>query len=422
MNIKRKDIEIMAPVGCMESLHAAIEAGADAIYFGVGVLNMRAKSSVNFTLDNLAEIVSIARAAGVKSYLTVNTVLYDNEMQAMCEVIDRAAAEGVDAIIAADVAAIMYARRVGMEVHISTQCNISNAEAVKFYAQWADVVVLARELSLEQIAHISREIEENQIVGPRGELVRIEMFAHGALCMSISGKCYLSEHEEGCSANRGACRQICRRKYQIKDMQTGRELAIDGRYILSPKDLCTIDFLDKFIGAGVRVLKIEGRARGGEYVKRVVESYDAALRAMERGEYNAEFAESLKQKLMTVFNRGFWEGYYAGRPMAEHTSHYGSSATERKVYVGKITNFFKKISVAEILVESASLNEGDSLLFMGETTGVKECVAENIVLHEQVVKQVSKGTYCSMKIDGVVRRGDKLYKMVPADHEDVPKY
>ena len=412
----------MAPVGCMESLHAAIEAGADAIYFGVGVLNMRAKSSVNFTLDNLAEIVSIARAAGVKSYLTVNTVLYDNEMQAMCEVIDRAAAEGVDAIIAADVAAIMYARRVGMEVHISTQCNISNAEAVKFYAQWADVVVLARELSLEQIAHISREIEENQIVGPRGELVRIEMFAHGALCMSISGKCYLSEHEEGCSANRGACRQICRRKYQIKDMQTGRELAIDGRYILSPKDVCTIDFLDKFIGAGVRVLKIEGRARGGEYVKRVVESYDAALRAMERGEYNAEFAESLKQKLMTVFNRGFWEGYYAGRPMAEHTSHYGSSATERKVYVGKITNFFKKISVAEILVESASLNEGDSLLFMGETTGVKECVAENIVLQEQVVKQVSKGTYCSMKIDGVVRRGDKLYKMVPADHEDVPKY
>lgn len=412
----------MAPVGCMESLHAAIEAGADAIYFGVGVLNMRAKSSVNFTLDNLAEIVSIARAAGVKSYLTVNTVLYDNEMQAMCEVIDRAAAEGVDAIIAADVAAIMYARRVGMEVHISTQCNISNAEAVKFYAQWADVVVLARELSLEQIAHISREIEENQIVGPRGELVRIEMFAHGALCMSISGKCYLSEHEEGCSANRGACRQICRRKYQIRDMQTGRELAIDGRYILSPKDLCTIDFLDKFIGAGVRVLKIEGRARGGEYVKRVVESYDAALRAMERGEYNAEFAESLKQKLMTVFNRGFWEGYYAGRPMAEHTSHYGSSATERKVYVGKITNFFKKISVAEILVESASLNEGDSLLFMGETTGVKECVAENIVLHEQVVKQVGKGTYCSMKIDGVVRRGDKLYKMVPADHEDVPKY
>lgn len=422
MNIRRKDIEIMAPVGCMESLHAAIEAGADAIYFGVGVLNMRAKSSVNFTLDDLAEIVSIARAAGVKSYLTVNTVLYDNEMEAMCEVIDRAAAEGVDAIIAADVAAIMYARRVGMEVHISTQCNISNAEAVKFYSQWADVVVLARELSLEQIAHISREIEQNQIVGPRGELVRIEMFAHGALCMSISGKCYLSEHEEGCSANRGACRQICRRKYQIKDLQTGRELAIDGRYILSPKDLCTIDFLDKFIAAGVRVLKIEGRARGGEYVKRVVESYDAALRAMECGEYNQEFAEGLKQKLMTVFNRGFWEGYYAGRPMAEHTSHYGSSATERKVYVGKITNFFKKISVAEILVESASLNEGDSLLFMGETTGVKECRAENIVLHEQVVKQVSKGTYCSMKVDSVLRRGDKLYKMVPADHEDVPKY
>ena len=254
MNISRKDIEMMAPVGCMESLHAAIAAGADAVYFGVGVLNMRARSSVNFTLDDLATIVHTAHEAGVKTYLTVNTILYDNEMQDMCAIIDRAVKEGVDAIIAADVAAIMYARRVGMEVHISTQCNISNAEAVKFYAQWADVVVLARELSLEQIAHISREIRENEIVGPNGELVRIEMFAHGALCMSISGKCYLSEHEEHCSANRGACRQICRRKYLITDIQTGRELTIDGRYVLSPKDLCTIDFLDKFIGAGVRVL------------------------------------------------------------------------------------------------------------------------------------------------------------------------
>ena len=420
--IRRKDIEIMAPVGCYESLHAAINAGADSVYFGIGRLNMRSASAANFSERDLEQIVEIAHKAGVKTYLTVNTIIYDDEMQAMHDVVDKAKAVGVDAIIAADVAAIMYARRVGMEVHISTQCNISNAEAVKFYAQWADVVVLARELSLEQIAHISREIEQNQIVGPRGELVRIEMFAHGALCMSISGKCYLSEHEEGCSANRGACRQICRRKYQIKDLQTGRELSTDGRYILSPKDLCTIDFLDKFIGAGVRVLKIEGRARGGEYVKRVVESYDAALKAMERGEYNAEFAEGLKQRLMTVFNRGFWEGYYAGRPMAEHTSHYGSSATERKVYVGKITNFFKKISVAEILVESASLNEGDSLLFMGETTGVKEMTAENIVLKEEVVKQVTKGTYCSMKVDEVLRRGDKLYKMVPADHEDVPKY
>lgn len=415
MNISRKDIEIMAPVGCMESLHAAIAAGADAVYFGVGVLNMRARSSVNFTLDDLATIVHTAHAAGVKTYLTVNTILYDNEMMDMCAIIDRAVKEGVDAIIAADVAAIMYARRVGMEVHISTQCNISNAESVKFYAQWADVVVLARELSLEQIAHISREIEANEIVGPKGEPVRIEMFAHGALCMSISGKCYLSEHEEHCSANRGACRQICRRKYLITDMQTGRELAIDGRYILSPKDLCTIDFLDKFIKAGVRVLKIEGRARGAEYVKRVVESYDAALRAMERGEYTPEYAAELKERLSTVFNRGFWEGYYAGRPMAEHCNHYGSAATERKVYVGKVTNFFKKIGVAEVLVEAAPIMEGESLVWMGETSGVVEQRAEGLTLHEKVVKEVPQGVYCSIKVPQLLRRGDKLYKMVPVE-------
>ena len=419
MNISRKDIEIMAPVGCMESLHAAIAAGADAVYFGVGVLNMRARSSVNFTLDDLAEIVRIAHQSGVKTYLTVNTILYDNEMQDMCAIIDRAVKEGVDAIIAADVAAIMYARRVGMEVHISTQCNISNAEAVKFYAQWADVVVLARELSLEQIAHISREIRENEIVGPRGELVRIEMFAHGALCMSISGKCYLSEHEEHCSANRGACRQICRRKYLITDIQTGRELTIDGRYVLSPKDLCTIDFLDKFIGAGVRVLKIEGRARGAEYVKRVVESYDAALRAMERGEYTSEYAAELKEKLSTVFNRGFWQGYYAGKDVAEHCNNYGSAATERKVYVGRVTNFFKKISVAEVLVEAAPINEGESLLWLGETSGAVEQRAEGLTLNEKVVEQVPQGVYCSIKVPQMLRRGDKLYKMVPVSDEMV---
>ena len=415
MSIKRSDIEIMAPVGCMESLHAAIAAGADAIYFGVGVLNMRARSSVNFTLDNLAEIVSTAHEAGVKTYLTVNTILYDNEMEDMRAIIDRAAAEGVDAIIAADVAAIMYARQKGVEVHISTQCNISNISAVEFYAQWADVVVLARELSLEQIAYISQQIEERDIRGPKGERVRIEMFAHGALCMSISGKCYLSEHEEHCSANRGACRQICRRKYQITDMQTGRELAIDGRYVLSPKDLCTVDFLDKFIGAGVRVLKIEGRARGAEYVKRVVECYDAALKAIEREEYSREYATSLKERLATVFNRGFWEGYYAGRDVAEHSNHYGSSATFRKVYIGKVTNFFKKISVAEVLVEAAPLCEGDELLWMGETTGVVEMNAEGIVFEEQVVKEVTQGKYCSIKMPQPLRRGDKLYKMVPAD-------
>lgn len=415
MSIKRSDIEIMAPVGCMESLHAAIAAGADAIYFGVGVLNMRARSSVNFTLDNLAEIVRTAHEANVKTYLTVNTILYDNEMEDMRAIIDRAAAEGVDAIIAADVAAIMYAREKGVEVHISTQCNISNISAVEFYAQWADVVVLARELSLEQIACISQQIEERDIRGPKGERVRIEMFAHGALCMSISGKCYLSEHEEHCSANRGACRQICRRKYLITDIQTGRELAVDGRYVLSPKDLCTVDFLDKFIGAGVRVLKIEGRARGAEYVKRVVECYDAALKAIERDEYSREYATSLKERLATVFNRGFWEGYYAGRDVAEHSNHYGSSATYRKVYIGKVTNFFKKISVAEVLVEAAPLCEGDELLWMGETTGVVEMKAEGIVFEEQVVKEVKQGNYCSIKMPQPLRRGDKLYKMVPAD-------
>ncbi|MBQ4540789.1 MAG: U32 family peptidase [Alistipes sp.] len=413
--MKRKDIEIMAPVGCMESLHAAIAAGADAIYFGVGVLNMRARSSVNFTLDDLATIVHTAHEAGVKTYLTVNTILYDTEMKDLREVIDRAVKEGVDAIIAADVAAIMYARKVGMEVHISTQCNISNIEAAEFYSQWADVVVLARELSLEQVKYISDQIAERDLRGPKGEPLRIEMFAHGALCMSISGKCYLSEHEEHCSANRGACRQICRRKYLITEMQSGRQLTVDGRYILSPKDLCTIDFLDKFIAAGVRVLKIEGRARGAEYVKRVVESYDEALRAMERGEYTPERAAELKEKVSTVFNRGFWQGYYAGKDIAEHTERYGSSATERKVYVGKVTNFFSKISVAEVLVEAAPINEGEQLMWMGETTGVVEMAAEGLVLKEQVVKHIPQGAYFSIKVPCRLRRGDKLYKMVPAE-------
>ncbi|MBO4993869.1 MAG: U32 family peptidase [Alistipes sp.] len=413
--MKRKDIEIMAPVGCMESLHAAIAAGADAIYFGVGVLNMRARSSVNFTLDDLATIVHTAHEAGVKTYLTVNTILYDTEMKDLREVIDRAVKEGVDAIIAADVAAIMYARKVGMEVHISTQCNISNIEAAEFYSQWADVVVLARELSLEQVKYISDQIAERDLRGPKGEPLRIEMFAHGALCMSISGKCYLSEHEEHCSANRGACRQICRRKYLITEMQSGRQLTVDGRYILSPKDLCTIDFLDKFIAAGVRVLKIEGRARGAEYVKRVVESYDEALCAMERGEYTPERAAELKEKVSTVFNRGFWQGYYAGKDIAEHTERYGSSATERKVYVGKVTNFFSKISVAEVLVEAAPINEGEQLMWMGETTGVVEMAAEGLVLKEQVVKHIPQGVYFSIKVPCRLRRGDKLYKMVPAE-------
>ena len=319
----------MAPVGSYESLAAAIQAGADAVYFGVGKLNMRSASAANFTLDDLAKIVATARKAGVRSYLTVNTVVYEDEIAEVHAVIDRAKAAGVDAVIASDLAAILYARQIGQEVHISTQCNISNSEAVRFFAQWADTVVLARELTLEQVAEIHRKIAAEEIRGPRGELVEIEMFAHGALCMSVSGKCYLSLYETNCSANRGACRQLCRRKYTVTDKETGVQLDIDGRYVLSPKDLCTVDFLDKMIAAGVRVLKIEGRARGAEYVKRVVGCYDEALRAIEAGTYTPALAEELKERLRTVFNRGFWEGYYAGRPVVEHSPAYGPSATDR---------------------------------------------------------------------------------------------
>ncbi len=413
--MQRKDIEIMAPVGSYESLAAAIQAGADSVYFGVGKLNMRSASAANFTLDDLARIVRTAHDAGVKTYLTVNTVVYEDEIRTVHEVIDCARREGVDAIIATDMAAILYARRIGQEVHISTQSNISNSEAVRFFAQWADTVVLARELTLEQVAAIHREIVENDIRGPRGELVEIEMFAHGALCMSISGKCYLSLYETNCSANRGACRQLCRRKYTVRDCETGAELDIDGRYVLSPKDLCTVDFLDKMLAAGVRVLKIEGRARGAEYVKRVVETYDAALRAIEAGTYTPEAAAGYKERLATVFNRGFWEGYYAGRPVVEHSPAYGSSATRRKVYVGKVTNFYKKISVAEVLVEAAPLAVGEEIFFMGPTTGVAEQRLEELHGPDgEVVGSVAQGCLCAVRTPGLVRRGDQLYKFSPA--------
>ncbi len=412
--MQRKDIEIMAPVGSYEALAAAIQAGADSVYFGVGKLNMRSASAANFTLDDLARIVRIAREAGVKTYLTVNTVVYEDEIRTVHEVIDCARREGVDAIIATDMAAILYARRIGQEVHISTQSNISNSEAVRFFAQWADTVVLARELTLEQVAAIHREIVENDIRGPRGELVEIEMFAHGALCMSISGKCYLSLYETNCSANRGACRQLCRRKYTVRDCETGAELDIDGQYVLSPKDLCTVDFLDKMLAAGVRVLKIEGRARGAEYVKRVVETYDAALRAIEAGTYTPEAAAGYKERLATVFNRGFWEGYYAGRPVVEHSPAYGSSATRRKVYVGKVTNFYKKISVAEVLVEAAPLAVGEEIFFMGPTTGVAEQRLEELHGPDgEAVGSVAQGCLCAIRTPGLVRRGDQLYKFAP---------
>ena len=405
----------MAPAGSYESLLAAIEAGADSVYFGVGALNMRAASAANFTLDDLDQIVKIAHEAGVKAYLTVNTIIYDNEIEQMHAVVDRAAAAKVDAIIAADQSVILYARQRGVEIHLSTQLNISNSEALEFYAQWADVTVLARELSLEQVASIHRAIEERNICGPSGEKIRIEMFAHGALCMAVSGKCYLSLHETGCSANRGACRQICRRSYTLTDRETGAQLDTEGQWILSPKDLCTIDFLDKFINAGGRVLKIEGRARGGEYVKRVVECYDRALRMIEAGEYTPEAAAKLREQLAEVFNRGFWGGYYLGKPAAEHSERYGSSATRRKVFVGKVTNFFKRISVAEILVEASPLERGSTVFFLGEKTGVVEQHDVMPYVAEREADVAVQGVFCSVKTEREVRRGDKMYKFVESE-------
>lgn len=418
MAIERKDIEIMAPVGSYESLAAAISAGADSVYFGVGQLNMRSKSAANFSLDDLARIVSIAKLHSLKTYLTVNTVLYDDELDVMRAVVDRAKQEGVDAVIVADQAAIGYARSIGMEVHISTQLNVSNSETLRFYAQWADVVVLARELNISQIRKIYDRIAADDIRGPHGERIKIEMFAHGALCMGISGKCYLSLHECGHSANRGACRQLCRRSYELHDRESGNTIATDGQYLLSPKDLCTIPFLDKFIDAGVRVLKIEGRARSAEYVKRVVETYDEAVRAIAAGTFSQEQAAESVKRLETVFNRGFWEGYYQGAPTIELSKNYGSSATTRKVYVGKVTNFFKKIGVAEVLIEASPLETGAEYVILGETTGALEGVATTIYVAEKPADLAPQGLHCSIKTPAPVHRGDKLYKVVPASQID----
>ena len=412
--IKREDIEIMAPVGSYESLMAAINAGADSVYFGVEKLNMRARSSANFTLEDLSNIVEIAKNGGIKTYLTVNTVLYDEEIETMRSVIDRAKSEGITAIIASDQAAILYARSQGVEVHISTQLNVSNSETLRFYSQYADVVVLARELTLQQIEKIQNTIVQEQITGPNGDLVKIEMFAHGALCMAVSGKCYLSLHETNCSANRGACRQICRRDYELRDKDTGEVLHTQGGYLLSPKDLCTIEFLDKFIDAGVRVLKIEGRARSGEYVKRVVECYNEALLAIESGTYNLEFSQTLTERLSEVFNRGFWGGYYCGSPTAELSTQYGSSATKKKVYVGKVTNYFKKIGVAEIQIEASPLENDSSVVILGETTGVVEFTMEGVFVDEKPTTEAVQGQCCSLLTPEPVRRGDKLYKIVDA--------
>ncbi len=404
----------MAPCGCYEALHAAIAAGADSVYFGVGQLNMRSASAANFTLDDLARIVAIAHEHGKKAYLTVNTVVYEDEIDTLHALLDRAAAEKVDAVIVSDQAAILYARSKGLEVHISTQLSISNSETARFYSQWADTVVLARELSLEQVRGVYDCIERDNICGPSGEKVKIEMFAHGALCMSVSGKCFLSLHATGCSANRGACRQICRHAYKLVDRDTGEELHAEGTYLLSPKDLCTIDFLDKFVEAGVRVLKIEGRARPAEYVKRVVECYDRALKAIEHGSYTPERVAKWKEELSTVFNRGFWGGYYLNQPIVELSQNYGSASTVKKVYVGRVTNVFKKAKVAEILVEASPLELGTKVLISGETTGAVEFKPDQIWVDEKPTEVAVQGRKCSIKLPQQVHRGDRLYKYVEA--------
>lgn len=411
----RKDIEIMAPVGSYESLSAAIDAGADSIYFGVGQLNMRSRSSANFTFEDLERIVTTAHSHGVKAYLTVNTVIYDDEIELMHSLVDAAAEHGVDAVIVSDQSAILYARSRGLEVHVSTQLNVSNVETLRFYSQWADVAVLARELSLPQITYIAEAIRTQDIRGPKGERMKIEMFAHGALCMAVSGKCYLSLHTTGCSANRGACRQICRRSYTLRDNETGEEIAAEGKYLLSPKDLCTIPFLDKFIGAGVRVLKIEGRARSAEYVKTVCRCYSEAVEAVCDGSFDEKKAEMWVERLRRVFNRDFWGGYYLGSPTVELSANYGSSATVRKVFVGKVTNFFKRISVAEIYVEASPLEAGRQILFTGEKTGAQEMTAETVFVNEHPARTAPQGVYCSIKTPFEVRRGDRMFKIADKD-------
>ncbi len=407
--MQHKNLEIMAPAGNFECLQAAIQGGADSVYFGVERLNMRSHSANNFKMEDLEEIVRICSEASVKTYLTLNIILYNEDLEDMRRTLDAAKKAGVNAVIASDMAAIEYARQIGVEVHISTQLSISNSESLRFYARFADVIVLARELNLKQVKEIKSIIDRDNICGPSGRKVEIEMFAHGALCMAISGKCYLSLHEYGASANRGSCYQICRRGYQVRDVETGNELVVDNKYIMSPKDLCTIEFMDKIIDAGVTVFKIEGRARSAEYVKTVASCYRRAADAVCDGEYTPELAASLKEELAKVFNRGFWDGYYQGARLGEWSEVYGSKATRRKVYCGKITNWFAKIGVAEILVESASLKVGDTILIIGPSTGVIEYKVPEIRVDLKSVPEATKGTFCSIPMENKLRRSDKVY-------------
>jgi len=408
--IKRDEIEIMAPSGSYESLMASIQGGADSVYFGIEQLNMRAGSTNNFTLEDLGKIAEICRQNSVKSYLTVNVVVYDSEIPLMHKIIDAAIDNGITAIIASDLSAISYAFSKGIGVHLSTQLNISNIEALKFYSQWADVAVLARELNLEQVKHIYRNITENNIRGPQGNHIRIEMFAHGALCMAISGKCYLSLHENNTSANRGICYQTCRKAYVVTEKETGYQLEIDNEYIMSPKDLCTIGFIDKMIDAGVRVLKIEGRARSPEYVRTVTSCYDEAVRSVIDGTYGPEKIDIWTKRLSSVFNRGFWDGYYLGQKLGEWNTRYGSNATRRKIYLGRVTNFFTKISVAEIKLENGDLEKGDVILVTGPTTGVLEYIVDEIRVDLKVTEKAMKGVFCSIRVPEILRRSDKVYK------------
>lgn len=406
----RKELEIMAPAGNFECLRAAIQGGADSVYFGVGDLNMRSHSANNFSQEDLRSVVETCREAGVKTYLTLNIIVYDGDLGRMRALVDEAKACGVDAIIASDMAVIAYCRERGVEVHASTQLNISNVEALRFYSGFADVVVLARELSLGQVREIHDAVAREGIKGPGGEAVRIEMFAHGALCMAVSGKCYLSLHSYGASANRGECYQVCRRGYGVTDLETGNALVVDNKYIMSPKDLCTIEFMDKMADAGVRVFKIEGRARSSEYVRRTVSCYRRAADAICDGTFSAGLAAGLKEELSEVFNRGFWDGYYQGARLGEWSEVYGSQATRRKVYCGKVTNWFDRIGVAEILVESGSLEPGDDVLITGPSTGVVEETVREVRLEYDPVPRASKGDLCSIPVSaGKVRRGDKVY-------------
>jgi putative protease len=413
--MKRSDIEIMAPAGSWESLHAAIKGGADSVYFGVEKLNMRARSSHNFTTADLPEIVALCRKNGLKSYLTLNIVVFDDEIRDMKEVLAAAAEAGITAVIATDQAAILAAREAGVEVHLSTQLNISNSGALKFYSEWADVVVLSRELNLQQVKTIYESIVSDNIRGPGGELIRLEMFVHGALCMAVSGKCYLSLHEYNASANRGNCYQTCRRGYTVTDKETGYELDIDNQYIMSPKDLCTIGFLDQLLWSGARVLKIEGRARPPEYVETVVRCYGDAAAAVAEGTFGKEKVDGWMRELETVFNRGFWDGYYLGQRLGEWTTSYGSSATRRKMLIGKVTNYFSKQGVAEIKLETGNITVGDELLITGPTTGlVRHTVTELRDGDEKETVTVPKGELCSVRLSEIVRRSDKVFRWVKA--------